>query len=200
MARGLRVIAGSAGGLRLVAPKGARTRPTTDRVKESVFASLGPDTLEGATVLDLYAGSGALAIEALSRGAGRALLVDDDPVAIDAIERNLGHTQLAERARARRADVADFLRGPLPSGAPFDVVFLDPPYDTPDDEVTRVLGLLVSDGWLAPPATVVVERPAGGTLAWPPGLALARERSYGDTVVLFASPRSTATTDPAGPS
>ena len=108
--RGLRVIAGTAGGLPLVAPRGGQSRPTTDRVKESVFAALGPDRLEDVAVLDLYAGSGALAIEALSRGARRALLVDRDRLAVDACRRNLTSTRFDDRARVQGSTVDAFLR------------------------------------------------------------------------------------------
>src|SRR4051794_32309683 len=122
MARALRVVAGSVGGLHLVAPKGAR--PTTDRVKESLFASLG-DVLHGADVLDLFAGSGALAIEALSRGAARAVLVDRDRHAVEAIRANLTTTGFTDRARVHSGPVAQFLHRVAPE-APFDLVFLDP--------------------------------------------------------------------------
>ncbi len=132
----LRVIAGSAGGRRLVAPKGS-ARPTTDRVREALFASLG-HRIDGATVLDLYAGSGALAIEALSRGATRAVLVDRDHAAEVAILTNLGAVGFTAEARFQRSAVSAFVAGPVPE-APFDLVFLDPPYDTPTPEVTAVL-------------------------------------------------------------
>src|SRR5687767_7683772 len=95
----LRVISGTAGGRRLVVPPGTTARPTTDRVKESLFAALGDERLRDASVLDLFAGSGALAIEALSRGAARAVLVEQDAAAVAAIERNLDATGFLERAR-----------------------------------------------------------------------------------------------------
>src|SRR5215471_16899259 len=120
MARGLRVVAGSAGGLHLVAPKGAR--PTTDRNKESLFSSLG-DAVVDAVVLDLFAGSGALGIEALSRGATRAVFVDRDRRAVDAVRANLHTTGFAERARVQGTGASTFLRR-LSSEAPFDLVFV----------------------------------------------------------------------------
>jgi 16S rRNA (guanine966-N2)-methyltransferase len=181
------VIAGEVGGLRLVAPKGLDTRPTTDRVKESLFAALGPDRIDDVSVLDLYAGSGALGIEALSRGARQALLVDRDPEARKAIHENLEHTRLADRARVQRAEVVSTLKSPRPPEAPFDLVFLDPPYDFTDDELSPVLELLVTEGWLSAGATVVLERPARSSPRWPEKLVLVWERSYGDTVVLIAS-------------
>jgi 16S rRNA (guanine966-N2)-methyltransferase len=182
--RGIRVIAGEAGGRRLVAPAGAR--PTTDRVKESLFAALGPDRLTDARVLDLYSGSGALAIEALSRGASVALLVEREPEARRAIEANLATTGLLDRARVSARDVAAYLSG-APEG-PFDLVLCDPPYELPDDELEAVLARLALGGWLAPGATVVVERAgAAGAPKWPPGWQSTWERRYGDTLVLFVS-------------
>src|SRR3954453_16252686 len=144
-ARGPRVIAGEQGGLRLVVPKGARTRPTSDRVKESVFGALGAARLAGARVLDGYAGSGALGIESLSRGAARVTLVDRDPRAVDAIRRNLTSTRLADRPTPRpaarapvpRPGFGGFLPGPPPAD-PFDWVFLAPPYDLAGSELARI--------------------------------------------------------------
>src|SRR6266545_1373361 len=166
---GLRVIAGTAGGLPLVAPKGGAARPTTDRVKESVFAALGPDRLVDASVLDLYAGSGALAIEALSRGAARAVLVDRDRAAVTAIRRNLATTRLRGQARMQGSTVATFLAGKPPAERPFDLVFLDPPYAATPAELGRVLNGLDRSGWLAEAAAVVVERPSGAGPAPAPG-------------------------------
>jgi 16S rRNA (guanine966-N2)-methyltransferase len=185
----LRVIAGSAGGRRLVAPAGTAARPTTDRVKESVFGALGDARIEGAVVLDLYAGSGALAIEALSRGAATAVLVDRELAAIDAVARNLDSTGFATRARVQRGTAEAFLRRPPPAEAPFDLVFLDPPYEQPAAELDAVLAALARPGWLAPAATVVVERGARDAdhLAWPGRWATTWERSYGDTLVTVAT-------------
>jgi 16S rRNA (guanine966-N2)-methyltransferase len=172
---GLRVIAGAAGGLPLVAPKSGSARPTTDRVKESLFAALGPGRLVDATVLDLYAGSGALAIEALSRGAARAVLVERDHAAVDAIRRNLATTRLRDRA---------FLAGKPPAEQPFEMVFLDPPYGTTAAEVARVLAALDESGWLAGGATIVLERASvGGPVGAPESWETTWERAYGDTLV-----------------
>jgi 16S rRNA (guanine(966)-N(2))-methyltransferase RsmD len=180
----LRVIAGTAGGRRLVAPRGT-ARPTTDRLKEALFSSLG-HRVDGAVVLDLYAGSGALAIEALSRGAARAVLVDRDRAADSAIATNLGATGFDDVATFVRAPVATFLRDDEPRG-PFDVVFLDPPYDVPDAEVAAVLDALANPPWLADSATVVVERPRGaGGVRLPEGWGTERERVYGDTLLVVA--------------
>ncbi len=193
----LRVIAGSAGGRRLVAPAGADARPTTDRVKESVFAALGDDRLRDAAVLDLYAGSGALAIEALSRGATGAVLVDRDRAALHAIERNLDTTGLADRARVERGEVARFVRRDPPAEAPFDVVLVDPPYDLPAAELEGVLARLALPGWLASGATVVVERGARDARAeLPEGWATTWERGYGDTLVVVATAHDPTPDDP----
>lgn len=187
--RGLRVVSGDAGGLPLVAPKGARTRPTADRVKEAVFAALGPDRIVDASVLDLYAGSGALAIEALSRGASRALLVDRDPRAVDAIRANLRTTRMHERAHTQRRTVSAFVHDAPPDGAPFDLVLLDPPYDTQPRELASVLDALAQRGWLAPGATVVVEQAASMPVPQlVTGWEARWERAYGDTLVRIVGP------------
>ncbi len=182
----LRVIAGSVGGRRLIAPQGD-ARPSTDRLKEALFASLGRHRTDDASVLDLYAGSGALAIEALSRGAERAVLVDHDFAAQRAILANLDAVGFRDVARFQRITVASFLAGEA-AEAPFDVVFLDPPYDTPSSEVEAVLGALARPPWLSPGATVVIERPkAGDAIALPEAWRLEKERTYGDTRLVVAN-------------
>ena len=178
------MIAGSAGGLSLVAPKGGAARPTADRVKESLFAALGPDRIVDASILDLYAGSGALAIEALSRGAARAVLVERDHAAVKAIRRNLASTRLRERARVQDSTVATFLGGKPPAERPFDLVFLDPPYAAATPELGRMLGGLDRTGWLAHSASVVIERPTNGAPGpVPESWETTWERAYGDTLV-----------------
>jgi 16S rRNA (guanine966-N2)-methyltransferase len=178
----LRVIAGTAGGRRLVAP--AVVRPTTDRVREALFASLGDD-VRGARVLDLYAGSGAVTVEALSRGASGGVLVEDDPAAVDACRANLTTTGLTDRAEIRAVPVATFLAAG-PAGPPFDLVFADPPYDEAAPAVAALLAGLAPPGWLAPMARVVVETPSRGVavsgiagMGW----AIRSERKYGDTLL-----------------
>lgn len=187
---GLRVIAGSAGGLTLVAPKGGAARPTTDRVKESLFAALGPDRIVDASVLDLYAGSGALAIEALSRGAARAVLVERDHTAVTAIRRNLATTRLREQARVQDSTVATFLNGKPPAERPFDLVLADPPYAATAPELGRALGGLDRTGWLAESAAVVVERSSeAAPVPAPESWETTWERAYGDTLVtVFTTP------------
>jgi 16S rRNA (guanine966-N2)-methyltransferase len=191
----MRVIAGSAGGIRLVAPRGYDARPTTDRVKESVFAALG-DRVADASVLDLYAGSGALAIEALSRGAARAVLVDRAGQSIVAVKRNLASTRLADRARVRKASARSFLDDDPPPEAPFDLVFCDPPYRVAAGEVAAVLARLREPGWLAGGGAVVVERRGGMPVDVPAGWRTAWERCYGDTLVAVVTPDDTPDDDP----
>ena len=182
------MIAGEFGGLRLVAPKGTSTRPTTDRVKESVFGALGPARLVGAHVLDGYAGTGALAIEALSRGATAATIVERDPRALDAIRRNLAATHTTDRALVKRRGFAGFLQGSTPT-TPFDLVFLDPPYDMTGADLARILDLLDQPGWLSPDAGVVIERRSvAGPPTFPAAWQVSWERVYGDTLVILVGP------------
>lgn len=188
------MIAGTAGGRRLDAPPGRDVRPTADRVREALFSSLGP-VVGGARVLDLFAGSGALAIEALSRGAASATLVERDRRAAAVAERNLARTGLSERARLVRADATAFARHP--EGGPFDLVLADPPYGDPLGGVYALVTQLHAGGFLAPDAMVVVERgrrdPDLDTEP-PAFLALDRRRSYGDTLLLYL--RSTGEPSP----
>ncbi len=176
----MRVIAGTAGGTRLVAVP-AGVRPLSDRAREGLFSSLGP-AVGGARVLDLYAGTGALGIEALSRGAAEALFVDRSPAALRAVRENLARTRLGARARAVRAEVLTFLRRRGERG--FDLCFLDPPYDVANGEVEAVLGALAK-GWLAPGFTACLTRSKRApTPVIPVDWRLAKRLSYGDTVVL----------------
>jgi 16S rRNA (guanine966-N2)-methyltransferase len=187
-ARGVRVVAGALGGRRLAVPRGATVRPTTDRVKESLFSALeSRGAIAGAAVLDLYAGSGALGIEALSRGARVAVFVERERSAVDVIERNLAALGLRDVARAVRADVGAFLRGAAPVDAPFGLVFADPPYQTSREVVASLLALLASESWCSPGATVVVEHAAGTSLEVP-GLQSTWSRGFGDTLVSFLQP------------
>ena len=181
-----RIITGEAGGRRLSVPPGEAVRPTSDRVKESVFSALGPGRLVGARVLDLYAGSGALGLEALSRGAAAAVLVERDAVAARAIRANIETLGFADRAILRIGAVSAVLGGAGPE-TPFDVALLDPPYDLPPAELGAALRLLAQGAWLSAGATVVVERAAGSPpVEWPAGWGSTWERCYGDTLVLFA--------------
>jgi 16S rRNA (guanine(966)-N(2))-methyltransferase RsmD len=191
MARGLRIVGGSAGGRRLVAPKGG-ARPTTDRVKEALFNVLGGRVV-GAAVLDLYAGSGALGIEALSRGAARAVFVDDDAAAVDAIRENLAAAGFVADAQVTRVTVAQYVahpaRGESGSGqAGFDLVLLDPPYDTPTTDVDAVLAALGASDLIASGGRVVVERArAAGPPSLPSTWETEFQRAYGDTLLMIAT-------------
>jgi 16S rRNA (guanine966-N2)-methyltransferase len=160
------------------------TRPTTDRVRESLFNVLTARIeLAGARVLDLYAGSGALGIEALSRGAASALFVESDRRAAAVVAQNLAALGIAG-AEVRCAPVTTVLAGA--AGRPADLVFADPPYEVPAADVEAVLEALADRGWAAPGALAVVERPASGpALTWPAGWSPGRERRYGDTRLEF---------------
>jgi 16S rRNA (guanine966-N2)-methyltransferase len=183
--RGVRVIAGRARGRRLAVPVG-EVRPTKDMVREAVFSALAArNAIVEASVLDLYAGSGSYGIEALSRGAARAWFVEGQRAAAATIEQNLATVRFGDDARVVRAHVGDFVAGPLPAAAPFDLVFADPPYDVADRDVDAVLRGLSAPGWLAPDAVMVVERPEGAAIAPPPRYGATWERTFGDTLVVF---------------
>jgi 16S rRNA (guanine966-N2)-methyltransferase len=161
-----------------VPPRG--TRPTTDRVRESLFNIVTARLdLTGLAVLDLYAGSGALGLEALSRGAVSALFVESDPRTAAVIARNI-ETLGLPGATVRRGAVAAVLGGG--ATAPVDLVLADPPYDVGAAEVEAVLAALSAHGWVRAATVVVVERAAGGApLTWPDGWMPWPERVYGDT-------------------
>ncbi|OFW67332.1 MAG: 16S rRNA (guanine(966)-N(2))-methyltransferase RsmD [Actinobacteria bacterium RBG_16_68_21] len=172
----MRIVGGSARGRRLKAPKGAETRPMMDRVKEAIFSSLGA-TVEGAAVLDLYAGSGSLGLEALSRGAASAVFVEWSRAARAILSENLTHLGFDGEVVAAR--VEDYLQR---SGPKVGLVFVDPPYSAALPSVENVLGLLARR--LAAGAVVVLHRRAGsGEVAPPPGLQVADRRRYGDAEV-----------------
>lgn len=188
-----RIIAGLAGGRRLTVPGGSQTRPTSDRVREAIFSRLEHvGILAGARVLDLYAGSGALGLEAVSRGAREVLLVESAKTAAAVASRNLGTVCEAVRAaggevagRVRAEPVARVVGQRAPS--PYDLVFLDPPYELGEEEVSGVLAALMSQGWLAPEAVLVVERSARTPAPrWPSGIEGSTERTYGETRVWYA--------------
>ncbi len=178
-----RVIAGLARGRRLKVPP-TGVRPTGDRAREALFNSLGSLLdLDGAAVLDLYAGSGALGIEALSRGAESVVFVESSPKVLPVIEANLAAVGLPG-GRVLRGSVPAVVAGPAPRS--FDLVLADPPYDTPAAEVQGVLRGLVEHGWLAPEAVVVVERSSRESeWVWPTPLAGLRERRYGEAVLRY---------------
>ena len=177
----MRVIAGRYRGRRLQAPAGAATRPTSDRVREALFSVLG-DRVQGARVLDLFAGSGALGIEALSRGAAEVTFVDSAPAALRAVRANLD--AFGATAEVRRADARRFLGGAPSAARQYDLVFLDPPY--------RLAGRLGSEltaalpAVLAPGAAVIAESDRRAPLEL--GLPILDERRYGDTLIRIHGP------------
>ena len=179
-----RVIAGIAGGRRLAVPSGTTTRPTSDRAREGLFASLLSElgSFDGARVLDLYAGSGAIGLEALSRGAERVLLVESDARAAAVIKANVATVALPGATLA--VDRVERLLA-RPPAARFDLVIADPPYALTEEAVRRVLTLL-QVGWLADDALVVIERATrSGPLDWPPGFLPGKSRRYGEATFWY---------------
>lgn len=179
-----RIVAGKAGGRRLRVPP-AGTRPTSDRVREAMFSAIDARLdLDGARVLDLYAGSGAFALEALSRGAAAALLVESDRKAAAVIRGNIAGLALPG-ARLRVGSVAPVLAG---GGAgEFDLVFSDPPYDVTTETVIADLTALAAHGWLSSGALIVVERSSRSLeIDWPTGFLGEKPRRYGETRIELA--------------
>jgi 16S rRNA (guanine966-N2)-methyltransferase len=180
-----RIIGGSAGGRRLHTPSGVGTRPTSDRVREALFSAVESwcGSLQGLRFLDLYAGSGAVGLEAWSRGAGVVTLVEQDRRTASLISQNAKGLGFA-KADVRVAAVAGALH--TPPTAPYDIAFLDPPYPLDNAEVDADLAALAENDWLVPGAMVVVERSSRSPEpTWPPGLEQARSRRYGETVLWY---------------
>lgn len=177
----MRVIAGHLGGRRLVAPRGLATRPTTDRVREALFSALGP--VHGVHVLDLYAGTGALGIEALSRGASSAVFVESARPAVAALRQNLAALALTSAARVLPEPVARAVPRLLtdPSG-PFHLVLVDPPYDDVDAALSTLEALLPA---IAPDARIVLEHATRRPPRASAVLRTLRTRTYGDSAVAF---------------
>jgi 16S rRNA (guanine966-N2)-methyltransferase len=178
-----RLIAGVAGGRRLKVPP-VGVRPTGDRAREGLFNSLGTIVeLEGAAVLDLYAGSGALGLEALSRGAGSVVFVESSPHVLPVLRANLAVVDLPGGRVVAGSVPAVVAR---PASSAFDVVLADPPYDVPAEEVVGVLRALTDGGWLAPGAVLVVERSSREEpFEWPTPLAGLRDRRYGEALLRY---------------
>jgi 16S rRNA (guanine966-N2)-methyltransferase len=185
-----RVIAGAAKGRRLVMPSHRETRPTTDRVREAAFALLADwagtagepaeAELAGLSFLDLYAGSGAVALEAASRGADPVWAVERDQGTAEVARRNVRQAGLRVKVVTRR--VAGFLAD---QPQPFDIVWADPPYDLPDSELDEILAAV--ENWLAPRGLLVVERARrGGIPTWPDVMEDSWKRDYGETALHFA--------------
>jgi 16S rRNA (guanine966-N2)-methyltransferase len=183
----MRVIAGSAGGVRLAVPKRC-VRPTMDRVKAAIFSSLG-DAVIGADVLDLFAGSGALGIEALSRGAASAIFIEAGRQSAEVIEENLVRAKL--KGRVRDQDVFDFLRHP-PSTEKFEIIFADPPYGKTNPGEHYAEKLLTNEALpilLEPGGTFVLEKQPGEILPEIKQWCIIRQKTYGATEVLFLAQR-----------
>ncbi|MCW2779609.1 MAG: putative methyltransferase [Marmoricola sp.] len=185
-----RIIGGSAGGRHLKTPTGAATRPTSDRVREALFSALEAraGSLNGLRVLDLYAGTGAIGLEAMSRGAGVVTAVESDRRTAKLIEGNAATLDF-RNVTVEAVPVARFLSAA--PRAPYDVVFLDPPYPTPPAEVDDALRILVRNDWIAMGGIVVVERSARSVEpAWPTGLVRYLRKEYGETVLWYVHARS----------
>lgn len=179
-----RIVSGKVGGRRIaVPPRG--TRPTSDRVREAIFSTLQSRVdLDGVRVLDLYAGSGALGLEALSRGAGHARFVESDRRAAAVLRRNATELGLASIVEITAASVRTVLADPPTE--PYDLVLADPPYSQLGPELTAVLDALVVNRWLPSGALLVIERSAHDpAVSWPEGVAAVTERKYGDTLVYY---------------
>ena len=181
----MRVIAGSAGGVRLAVPRRG-VRPTMDRVKAAIFSSLG-DAILGARVLDLFAGTGALGIEALSRGAASVVFVEDDRQSADLIEKNLAKTKL--KGRVRNQDVFDFLRH-VSNADKFEIIFADPPYEKTkhgESHSEKLLNNKSLPQLLEPQGIFVFEKRPSETVAEKQLWRVIRQKTYGATEVLFLS-------------
>ncbi|MEO6713529.1 MAG: 16S rRNA (guanine(966)-N(2))-methyltransferase RsmD [Mycobacteriales bacterium] len=180
-----RIIAGEARGRRILVPTGKSTRPTSDRAREALFASIGSiiGPIDGLRVLDLYAGSGAFGLEALSRGAAHALMVDNDAKAVAVLRLNVAALALpGAQVRAERVEH-------LPTGPPhrpYDVVLADPPYAVDGAAVAQLFADLLAAGWLAPDAVIAVERSSRDRpWMWPDGIEAVRERKYGEATLWY---------------
>ena len=179
----MRIVGGKNRGRQLLAPKGQATRPTSDRTRESVFNILSSRLergFQGLTVVDLFAGTGALGLEALSRGAAQAVLIDNDRAAIKIIEENVQKLGAAENTSLIKRDATRL--GALPAGlSPADLVFLDPPYE--QDLVQSALPSLRENNWLADEAIIVVEMAAKEIFECPPGFEQVDQRKYGKAAI-----------------
>lgn len=190
-----RIVSGVARGRRIATPPGDGTRPTSDRVREALFGRLEHlDAILDARVLDLFAGSGALGLEAMSRGAASAIFVESDRRAAEVIRRNAA--ELGLPAQVRESRVSQVLTGPPPHT--MHLVLIDPPYAMPDDEIAALLLALVTGGWLEGECVVLLERSTRSPQPpWPSELLALESRSYGETTLWFAEYRPNDET-PAG--
>ncbi len=179
----MRVIGGSARGRRLAAPRGRGTRPTADRVREALFNILG-EAVRGSAVLDLFAGSGALGIEALSRGAASAVFVDSDRSALACLRSNLENLGFESQSTVIKAESLSYVRKMASESGSFDLIFADPPYTMDTNFYRLLLDMLGRQGILGPRGRLILEHPVrGGEVELPPGWLQADHRRYGDTAI-----------------
>lgn len=191
-----RIIGGSAGGRKLRTPSGANTRPTSDRVREAMFSTIdaGFGSISGLRFLDLYAGSGAVGLEARSRGAGVVTVVEHNRRTASLIRENVQAIGFSN-VEVITSTVGRALA--LSPRAPYDIAFLDPPYAAPLVDVLQTLGALRANGWLGLEALVVVERATrDGQLAWPEGFVEERSKRYGETTLWYGRAASPSRSDP----
>jgi 16S rRNA (guanine(966)-N(2))-methyltransferase RsmD len=184
----MRIIAGTAGSTLLAMPKGPAIRPTPDKVKQAIFSSLG-EAIIGARVLDLFAGTGALGLEAVSRGASQAWLVDDSRFAVDAAAANAGKTRLTEKVEVERSDAVRAIERLAQKARAFDIIFADPPYEKnqrPEKSLAqKLLNCPATISILAPNGVLVMEHYKGDTLEGGASWELGRQLRHGDTLISF---------------
>lgn len=180
----MRIVAGTLGGRRIAAPPGTATRPTSDRVREAVFSRLDAvDAVHGASVLDLFAGSGALGLEALSRGAVHATFVENGRQALGALQRNISDLGVARSVTVVTADAFPTSKRQQLPGAPFSLLFVDPPYRIDRSKIAGAIAVMAGNGQLKAGGHVVWEYATGDPVIWPSGFESLGERRYGSTAV-----------------
>ncbi len=182
----LRIVSGTVGGRRLKTPKGVEIRPTQDRIKQVIFNSL-IEIVEGASVLDLFGGTGSLGLESLSRGAEKALFVEREIRCVGAIKENVTLCGFDAQSRVIRQDVNEFLAHP--TGEQFDIVFADPPYEKIRSSLDESPFLLAVRPWVKPGGLFVWEHFSGQRLKGPQGWTIVRDRDYGETGLTFLRPQ-----------
>lgn len=184
----VRIVAGEFRGRKLVAPKGTTTRPTTDRVREALMSALGSRLggFDDIVVLDAFAGSGALGLEALSRGAVRTVFIERDRAAVSALRSNVETLGVGSRSCIVTTDVFSLAKRGVPGG-PFSLILLDPPYTLDQTEVTRLLADLASAGSLAPGCVISLEHPTGVEPGWPEGFSAVDVKRYGTIAIDVAT-------------
>jgi 16S rRNA (guanine966-N2)-methyltransferase len=186
----VRVVAGEFRGRRLVAPSGTDTRPTTDRVREAAFSSLasiaGAD-LGGGSALDAFAGSGALGLEALSRGISRVTFVERDRAAVEALRTNIAALGVEDRVILSAADIHRLVPAGAVPGGPFSLLLLDPPYRLASNEIARLISALIAHDLLEDGALIVYEHSAVGDITWPAEVKDRTRKRYGSTQVEIAT-------------